>query len=127
MSNVTVPVSVGELVDKITILRIKTKMIKNEAKLQHIKTELDALVTVCQSNDIDLENRLVSQLQDVNLTLWKIEDIRLKEKSKLFDGEFIELARSVYRVNDQRFEGKSKINEFFGSHLREEKSYEDYE
>ncbi len=127
MSEITVPVSVGELVDKVTILRIKCQMIKNEDKLHHIKKELNALTAVCESNNIDLSHELVSELQDVNLGLWKIEDdIRLKEKAKEFDEVFIELARSVYRVNDQRFEAKSKINQHFGSNFREEKSYEDY-
>jgi len=128
MSDIMVPVSIGELVDKITILRIKSQMIKKAEKLSHIKAELTALIKVCHANDIDLDNQLVDELQNVNLKLWKIEDdIRLKEKAKAFDDEFVDLARAVYRVNDQRFEAKSNINEHYGSQLREEKSYEDYD
>lgn len=127
MKSVKVPVSIGELVDKITILRIKSRMIKDEAKLKNIGKELEALIDVCATSGIDLLNPLVDQLEEINLKLWQIEDdIREQERRKAFDVKFIELARAVYVTNDQRFEVKSAINKEFGSELAEEKSYEAY-
>lgn len=127
MKSVKVPVSIGELVDKITILRIKSRMIKDEAKLKNICKELEALIDVCATSGIDLLNPLVDQLEEINLKLWQIEDdIREQERRKAFDVKFIELARAVYVTNDQRFEVKSAINKEFGSELAEEKSYEAY-
>jgi hypothetical protein len=127
MAEVVVPVSIGELVDKITILRIKRRMIKDQAKVANIETELTALLGVCKTSNIDAESQLAKDLEDINLKLWKIEDdIRDLERSKTFDAKFIELARAVYVTNDERFVVKSKINTAFGSKFKEEKSYKPY-
>jgi hypothetical protein len=127
MAEVLVPVSVGELIDKITILRIKMREIKDQNKLVNISKELSALESVCTKNGIDLTNSLVAQLESVNSKLWKIEDdIRDKERAKTFDSGFIELARAVYVVNDERFAVKNMINKEFGSAFQEEKSYKPY-
>jgi hypothetical protein len=124
------PISVGELVDKITILRIKSRKIKNADKLKNVGAELDKLQYVFSGltkNSIpDIINEFV-MLESINKELWDIEDqIRKKEMLEEFDGEFIELARSVYITNDKRSEVKKKINEMTGSELVEEKSYEQY-
>jgi hypothetical protein len=120
-------VSVGELIDKITILRIKRRMIADAAKVANVTAELDALEAVCREAGIDTRTALADELEAVNLKLWKIEDdIRDKERAQSFDAVFIELARSVYRVNDERFRVKAKINAEAGSVLKEEKSYKDY-
>jgi len=129
MSQISVPVSYGELIDKITILEIKSERIKSAAKLANVRVELDLLNGTWQAdgaarNDIAAER---DALRRVNEALWDIEDrIRVKEKAKAFDAEFIELARSVYIRNDERAEIKRAINEKLGSTLVEEKSYEDY-
>jgi len=119
------PISVGELVDKITILRIKSRKIKNADKLKNVGAELDKLQYVFSGltkNSIpDIINEFV-MLESINKELWDIEDqIRKKEMLEEFDGEFIELARSVYITNDKRSEVKKKINEMTGSELVEEK------
>jgi len=127
MTEVLVPVSVGELVDKITILRIKRQMIKDAGKLANIGNELTALLAVCKTSAIDAEGPLARELEAINLKLWKIEDdIRDLERAKRFDARFIELARAVYVTNDERFAVKSKINTAFGSSFKEEKSYQPY-
>lgn len=127
MSEILVPVSVGELVDKVTILRIKQRQIKDPGKLLNIAKELDALVAVCKRAAINLADPTVQELEAINLKLWKIEDdIRDKERAKTFDQRFIELARAVYVTNDERFVVKSKLNTAYGSQLKEEKSYQDY-
>ena len=129
MSQISVPVSYGELIDKITILEIKSERIKSAAKLANVRVELDLLNGTWRANsaastDIAVEREA---LRRVNEALWDIEDrIRLKEKAKAFDAEFVELARSVYIRNDERAEIKRAINEKLGSMLVEEKSYEDY-
>lgn len=124
---ILVPVSVGELVDKITILRIKSKQIMDQSKLANIAKELSALQAVCAEKGIDLSHPLVTKLESVNQTLWVIEDdIRDKERQKEFDARFIELARAVYVTNDERFKVKSDVNTYFGSSFHEEKSYQKY-
>jgi hypothetical protein len=129
MSTISVPVSYGELIDKITILEIKSERIGDPAKRANVRTELDMLNTTWSADpasrtDISTERE---RLRVVNEALWDIEDrIRLKEKAKAFDGEFIELARSVYVRNDERATLKRAINEKLGSMLVEEKSYQDY-
>ncbi len=129
MSEITVPVSFGELIDKITILEIKAAQIRDAAKLANVRGELDALNqtwslhTASRTDISDARNRL----KKVNEDLWDIEDrIRLKEKAQAFDAEFIELARSVYFRNDERAAIKREINQMLGSRLVEEKSYENY-
>jgi len=124
---VETPVSIGELVDKITILRIKSRRIKDKQKLININNELNQLITIFSKLEIpDILFEFV-ELEDINRKLWDIEDdIREKERSKQFDEEFIELARSVYITNDRRSEVKKQINLKVGSDLVEEKSYEQY-
>ena len=119
-------ISVGELVDKITILEIKLDKINNPKKLEDIKTELNILNKYfLEIKNIEL-SELKNKLKSTNLKLWQIEDdIRLCEKNQVFD-EAINLARSVYITNDKRFELKNSINELFSSEIKEVKSYEDY-
>src|SRR5579862_9323515 len=127
MSDILVPVSPGELLDKITILRIKTARILDAAKLAHVRLELELLEKTWRDSrlgaaDIAREERA---LQEVNERLWDIEDrIREKEARQIFDREFIELARAVYRSNDERAAIKKRINLALGSRLVEEKSYQ---
>lgn len=126
-SEVLVPVSVGELLDKVTILQIKCERIPDPAKLANIKKELSALMSTCEQHSINVAHPLVSDLKKINESLWVIEDdIRDKERAKEFDAKFIELARAVYVTNDQRFQVKSKINKEMGSAYAEEKSYQPY-
>ncbi len=126
---VTIPVSWGELFDKLTILKIKQARIGDDRKLANISKEYEALEkirTVHQPPETNLQD-LVDELQQVNESLWDIEDrIRCCERDRDFSDRFIELARSVYRTNDRRAELKREINELLGSELIEEKSYEQY-
>lgn len=127
---VDIPISVGELVDKITILEIKNEKIKDNQKLEKINLELKLLKNnfekQCKLNSQKLLS-LKKQLKIINLKLWNIEDeIRILESKKQFDLEFINLARLVYKTNDERFEIKNKINNLFSSNLSEVKSYEKY-
>ena len=120
-------ISVGELVDKITILEIKLEKINNPKKVEDVKNELNIL----NKYYLEIENteltKLKNKLKSTNLKLWQIEDdIRLCEKNQVFDEDFINLARSVYITNDKRFELKNSINELFSSEIKEVKSYEDY-
>ena len=122
------PISVGELMDKISILKIKKKKIADEKKLSFINEELrilsNTLNEAVQDNKI---NEYLDKLISVNSQLWKIEDdIRLCERNKKFDKQFIELARAVYITNDKRSDIKLKINNHFGSTLVEVKSYTKY-
>jgi hypothetical protein len=129
MSTISVPVSYGELIDKITILEIKSERIGDPAKLANVRAERELLGTTWSAHpaartDIAAER---AHLRAVNEALWDIEDrIRVKEKARAFDGEFIELARSVYIRNDERAVVKRAINDKLGSTLVEEKSYENY-
>tara|TARA_A100001234_G_C12445702_1_gene308861 strand:+ start:221 stop:622 length:402 start_codon:yes stop_codon:yes gene_type:complete len=121
-----VPISIGELIDKITILEIKKDKLKN-LKLKNILNELSFLRAVLEKNSIFIPDEIFLQLKSINLTLWDIEDkIRIKEKNKEFDNEFIKLARSVYLNNDRRSETKKALNIMFNSEIIEEKSYEKY-
>ena len=121
-----VPISIGELIDKITILEIKKDKLKN-LKLKNILKELSFLRAVLEKNSIVIPDQIFLQLKSINLTLWDIEDkIRIKEKNKEFDNEFIKLARSVYLNNDRRSETKKELNLMFNSEIIEEKSYEKY-
>jgi len=123
---INVPISVGELIDKITILEIKKDKLKN-LKLKNILKELSFLRAVLEKNSIFIPDEIFFQLKSINLKLWDIEDkIRIKEKNKEFDNEFIELARSVYLNNDRRSETKKELNIMFNSEIIEEKSYEKY-
>ncbi len=121
-------ISNGELVDKITILELKIKNIKNdEEKIKNVKKEYDILIGALNQINIDSNSYLYKNLFHVNQELWDIEDkIRLKERDKKFDEEFIELARSVYITNDRRAKLKREIDVQTGSNIINEKSYEDY-
>ena len=124
-----VPVSVGEVLDKITILQIKLAHISEAAKRANIQNELDALLPLVAGDAFttDQMQALMAELKSVNEALWDIEDdIREKEAAKSFDAEFIRLARAVYITNDKRAEIKKQINLATGSALVEEKSYESY-
>lgn len=124
---VLVPLSIGEIVDKITILTIKSQRIGEAAKLANVHKELDALVAVCKKAGIDLTLPYFKELQAINETLWDVEDaIREKERQSAFDAEFISLARAVYRTNDRRGDIKREINALSGSAFAEEKSYKPY-
>jgi hypothetical protein len=129
MSQISIPVSVGELLDKLTILEIKSERITNPAKLANIERELKLLnQSWMQSklSDCDIEP-VIQELKRVNEKLWSIEDeIRLKELANTYDERFIELARSVYVENDRRASLKRQINEITGSVLIEEKEYPAY-
>ena len=123
---INVPISVGELIDKVSILEIKKDKLKN-LKLKNILKELSFLRAVIEKNSIFIPDEIFFQLKSINLKLWDIEDkIRIKEKNKEFDNEFIELARSVYLNNDRRSETKKELNIMFNSGIIEEKSYEKY-
>lgn len=130
MRDCLVPVSTGELLDKITILMIKSERIDDPAKLANVRRELELLRAAWnQQGREDAEvTAVMSQLKSVNEALWEIEDrIRDKEAQGRFDQEFIELARSVYITNDRRAALKRRVNELTGSEIVEEKSYRDYE
>lgn len=121
-----IEVSNGEIIDKLTIIEIKIGRIKDKAKLENLRKELEILEKAAEKI-ISREDHLYSELYSINLRLWDIEDrIRKFEKEKNFGKEFIETARSVYLTNDRRAELKRMINEKTGSNLKEEKSYEDY-
>ena len=125
---INTPISLGELVDKISILIIKEINITDETKLDHVKKELDflqkTLMNYVQQEEI---NTYLENLININSKLWNIEDdIRECERKKLFDQTFIDLARSVYFTNDERAKVKNDINKTFGSELVEVKSYEEY-
>jgi hypothetical protein len=129
MSLIQTPVSYGELIDKITILEIKSRRITDDAKLANVRNELD-LLNATWANDAashaDISDER-ARLLAVNETLWDIEDeIRMKERAQEFDKEFVELARAVYFRNDERAAFKREINLKLGSQLVEEKSYQDY-
>ena len=124
-----VPVSVGEVLDKITILQIKLAHISDPAKRANIQNELNALLPLVAGDPFttDQMQALMAELKSVNEVLWDIEDdIREKEAAKSFNAEFISLARAVYVTNDRRAEIKKQINLATGSDFIEEKSYESY-
>jgi len=124
-----VPVSVGEVVDKVTILEIKSQRITDDAKLHNVHAELEQLRPLVSGGVFDSEEvaALFDELRRVNGELWDIEDdIRAEEAADRFGDRFIALARAVYVTNDRRAELKKKINLATGSALVEEKSYEDY-
>lgn len=121
-------VSVGEAIDKYTILQIKSEKITNDSKLMNIVKEKNLIALALNDNGyLHSFDDEIKELKTVNQILWDIEDkIRIKEVNKQFDEEFIELARSVYITNDKRFEIKNKINQKTNSSIKEEKSYAVY-
>ena len=123
---INAPISIGELVDKITILEIKKNKLQN-SKLKNVLKELSFLRKLMEKHQIEITDDLYTQLKEINLKLWNIEDqIRIKEKNKEFDNTFIELARSVYFKNDKRAEIKKSINQLSNSEITEEKFYSEY-
>ena len=122
-----IDVSIGELVDKVSILEIKLNKVKNKDKLKNIKKEYDLLKVSMEQCGINAESEFFKRLVEVNSRLWVIEDdIRIKESSQEFDADFIRLARSVYFENDERAAIKKEINLKYDSDLVEEKEYVDY-
>jgi len=129
MKEILIPISPGELLDKITILRIKSARISDPEKLVNIRKELEMLDNIWnQSVTPDATiTQLTEELTSINEALWDIEDdIRDEERQKRFGDRFIELARSVYVTNDRRAEAKKQVNLHLGSDIVEEKSYQDY-
>lgn len=130
MDIIQVPVSPGEVLDKITILEIKSERISDPVKVANVRRELELLKAswleaVPQDDTV---KRLHAKLKSINEDLWVIEDdIRDKELAKEFDQTFIDLARSVYVTNDQRANAKKELNLYLGSEIVEEKSYKDYQ
>ena len=126
LSSILAPVSLGELIDKITILEIK-QVFMTGTKLKNVDKELKLLKNLIQDKNLEIDIDLINNLKEVNKNLWKIEDkIRMKERNQEFDKDFIELARSVYKVNDKRSSIKKEINLQYHSELVEEKSYDKY-
>jgi hypothetical protein len=125
---ITTPISVGELLDKLSILSIKKNRLTNPDKLFQVEKEFSFLYALStQFLTVKDYFNLYDDLVSINSKLWEIEDkLRVREKHKNFDEEFIELARSVYYTNDERFELKNKINLLSNSEIQEQKSYEDY-
>ena len=124
--NIVVPISVGELIDKITILEIKKKYMSGE-KMKNVNNEFKSLKVILNNEKLEVDQNLYLKLKKINSSLWKIEDkIRIKESLQEFDEDFIELARLVYKVNDERSLIKREINLKYNSGIVEEKSYEKY-
>ena len=127
---INIEISCGELLDKLTILEIKSEKITNQKKLDNIikeKEQLKKFSKILKDSNQPSFTNFYSELLEVNKKLWKIEDeIRICEKNNDFNEEFIQLARDVYFTNDLRFEIKNRINIFYKSGLIEEKEYIDY-
>ncbi len=129
MKQILIPISPGELLDKITILEIKSERIESAEKKANVNKELEMLNKVWSDsvNEDDDLTAMRSELKSINESLWDIEDdIRDEERNKRFTERFIELARSVYVTNDQRADVKKRINLHLKSDIVEEKSYQDY-
>jgi transcriptional regulator of nitric oxide reductase len=129
MNEILIPISPGELLDKITILQIKSERIADPAKVANVRTELEMLDAVWRQavGDDDEINALTVELKTINEALWEIEDdIRDEERTKRFGERFIELARAVYVINDDRANAKKQVNLHLNSSIVEEKSYQDY-
>ncbi len=129
MNEILIPISPGELLDKITILQIKAERIEDPAKVANVRTELDMLQQVWQEKveDDDTIAALAAELKSINEALWEIEDdIRDEERNRRFGERFVELARAVYVTNDRRADAKKRVNLHLNSSIVEEKSYQDY-
>jgi hypothetical protein len=125
---VTVPVSIGEMIDKLSILQVKKTKISDEIKLKFVNKEFEILhdLSSIHLNNLEIES-LYHQLIKINSSLWDVEDkLRVLEKEKKFEGEFISLARKVYFTNDERFRLKNEINSITSSEIREVKDYVKY-
>ena len=126
LSTILAPISIGELIDKITILEIK-QIYMTGIKLKNINKEMKLLKNILQDKNLEINIDLIKNLKKINKKLWEIEDdIRVKESKQEFDEEFIKLARSVYIENDKRASIKKEINQKYNSDLVEEKSYKNY-
>lgn len=133
INEISIPVSPGELLDKISILKLKAQHIHDAGQLQHVQHELSLLnaswqaTGVSASSQADRVLELSAELEQVNARLWDIEDaLRAREAQQAFDTEFIELARQVYITNDHRAALKKMVNQLLGSQIQEEKSYSHY-
>ena len=129
MNEILIPISPGELLDKITILQIKSERIEDPSKVANVRNELDLLQQVWQDKVEDDEtiSTLTAELKSINEALWEIEDdIRDEERNRRFGERFIELARAVYVTNDRRADAKKRVNLHLKSNIVEEKSYQDY-
>ena len=129
MNEILIPISPGELLDKITILQIKSERISDAIKVANVRTELGMLEQVWSDTVEDDEQirALSSELKSINEALWEIEDdVRDEERNKRFGDRFIDLARAVYVTNDERANAKKKVNLHLNSSIVEEKSYQDY-
>ena len=129
MNEILIPISPGELLDKITILQIKSERIADAAKVANVNTELGMLEKVWNEavSDDEQISMLSSELKSINEALWEIEDdIRDEERNRRFGERFIELARAVYVTNDERANAKKEVNLHLNSNIVEEKSYQDY-
>ena len=122
---IDIKIGIGEALDRVSILEIKLDNITDEVKLQNIKKEYDYLTSVLQPiEELSGTKLLYESLYKVNSRLWEVEDLlRILEKKNDFTEEFINLARSVYKLNDERAEIKKRINKLYGSEFLEEKSY----
>tara|TARA_Y100001968_G_C19228960_1_gene653508 strand:+ start:390 stop:836 length:447 start_codon:yes stop_codon:yes gene_type:complete len=121
--SILIPISIGELIDKITILEIKRLHMK-DTKLDNVEKEIKILKDILKEKKLAIDLDLVKKLKEINNKLWVIEDeIRMKELKQIFDNEFIQLARLVYFENDKRASLKKEINQKYNSDLVEEKSY----
>jgi len=127
---ISVPVSIGELLDKLSIVEIKKKKISDKDKLKYLSKEYDLLekkATEIKNINEEAFNNFYDSLLETNLKLWDIEDdIRELESLSKFNDDFIKLARDVYKTNDKRFDIKSEINKFFGSSIIEQKELKEY-
>jgi hypothetical protein len=125
---VSIPVSIGELIDKLSILQVKKTKISDEVKLEFVNKEFEILYNLSSVylNNIEIES-LYHRLVEINSSLWDVEDnLRIIETEKRFEGEFIGLARKVYFTNDERFRLKNEINLITSSEIREVKDYVKY-
>ena len=126
---INIPISHGELIDKLTILTIKLQKITDVVNIKNIQIEYDFLNNIYElfiKEDPNIKDYF-NELMSINMKLWEIEDnIRKLEKIQKFDSEFIKLARDVYKTNDKRFDLKNQINDLFNSTIKEQKSYEEY-
>ena len=130
MNEILIPISPGELLDKITILQIKAQRITDPVKVANVKTELEMLSKVwgatVKSDGVIMA--LSAKLKSINEKLWEIEDdIRNEERNRRFGERFVELARAVYVTNDERADAKKQVNLHLNSTIVEEKSYQDYQ
>ncbi|HSN71893.1 MAG TPA: DUF6165 family protein [Steroidobacteraceae bacterium] len=129
MAEIRVPISPGELIDKLTILEIKSERMTDPGKLANVRLELELLEDTWRASDYGSADVATDRqaVKQINEKLWVIEDeIRDKERDQAFDARFIELARAVYFTNDERARVKRRINDRLGSQIVEEKSYSDY-